>query len=527
VFTSKNFHPTLRLAAVAVFIFCFFARCSAFPIADEVDFMKPIEGWLIHGPQIQGLWHAPLYPWFLSVLGKIFGFSAANFRSLGFLCALIAMGLVYRAACLIKPKLEEWQLTLIVWLTALNPVLIGSSLLLDYDTTLLVASTALYFFLLVRHYYKPQKNMVLVFGGALALALLSKETTPLVYPLGLIVLDGPKKGFVKSTQNAFAVGLVGVALFCLVALSWCEWFDIPFSAIFQMDLLGLKLHGAGGGPSSDDIWNNLWIKNLSIDLDRVAAFFWNGLRRFTSLARAGAMAVGRSRFGCSDDDVYVCVAPNDLSFSEVYGADFDLVAVAIRSFSVEKGRKTLCLSIERCACVNCGVIFSAADPFQVLYGRTLKELPSAILPFLLVFAVWVGIYQRRSRLRFLVCALVLGHSVAYVREIFLSSYSATYWYGESALHEADRITREWRKEHPSGAIYSPAKDIAFVTRAQGTMYMPMDLMLGAATGLCEKSEVLVLTRVREESSFFRAFQMAPYRKCLKITVGRDLAIGMR
>ena len=66
-------HIVLRLAIVALYCICFFKRAGYPPLADEIDFLKPLHKWVTDGPQRWGVFHAPYYPWFESWLGRLFG----------------------------------------------------------------------------------------------------------------------------------------------------------------------------------------------------------------------------------------------------------------------------------------------------------------------------------------------------------------------------------------------------------------------------------------------------------------------
>lgn len=523
-----NLHFALRLAAFAVFAACFAFRAGDLPLADEVDFMKPIEAWVSGRPQIAGLWHAPFYPWFLSLAGKVVGFSPAVFRFIGFLTSIGAAIFVYKAARLVLPRLGEWPLTLLWGLTLLAPVTLGSALLLDYDTTLLVVTTAFYFYLLVAHERKALRYPILTFGAVIGLCLMSKETTPLVYPLGFWILETPRRGVARAFARAVLVGIVGVLVFLALTWAWCLWFDLPLSAVFAMDLLGLKVHSAA---TSTVFLAQIWSKVFPafwVSLPLMALFVW----RLPRLWRLSASIRAITAVVIAVLLIYTFVLRQMTYYFPKYMAPVLVWLPWLVFVSETWPAKAKLMSKTDRVMVGAILIWFLVfcEPLGVLHGRTLRELPGALLPYLVPLAAVyaLGLLRRSKALRIeiLIYVMALGASLAYCRDVLLTSKAVTYWYGEKALLEARETIGQWRSLNPNGAIYSPAKDIAFVTREFGTKYVAMDPMLGLSEKLCaQRTPLLVVTRVREDNSILKASQMAAYRSCLKLQQKTHIIYG--
>ena len=524
-----NLHFALRLAAFVVFVVCFALRAGDLPLADEVDFMKPIEAWVRGRPQVAGLWHAPFYPWFLSLTGKALGFSQTVFHFIGLLTSLGAAALIYKAARLVLPRLDEWPLTLLWSLTLLAPLTLGSALLLDYDSTLLVVTTAFYFFLLVAHDRKPLRHAVLAFGGVIGLCLLSKETTPLIYPLGFWILETPRRGVVRAFAAAAVAGIVAILVFLAFTSLWCAWFNLPLSAVFAMDLLGLKVHSAASSTMArPDLLAKFWGKIFPafwVSLPLAALFLWRlprlwKMNRAIQAITAVVIAVLLA---------YTLVLRQMTYYFPKYMVPVLIWMPWLVFVSGPWPKKT---SRTELLLIGAILIWFAAfcEPLQILYGRSLREIPSAVLPYLVPIVIWLVLRARTKTKVFafqtLVYVMALGASLAYCREAIVSSKAVTYWYGEKALLEARETIKEWRSMNPEGEIYSPAKDIAYVTREFGTKYVAMDPMLGLTEKLCaQQAPLLVVTRVREDNSILKAFQMDGYRRCLKLQQKTDTVYG--
>lgn len=518
----------LRLAALALFGACFWMRAGRFPVADEVDFVKPIEAWVTSGPAREGLWHAPFYPWLLSLAGKVFGFTLGVLRAPGFFTTLFAAILAERAARHVARRGEEWKCSLVFVLTLLSPFALGSALLLDYDTSLLVASTALYFHLLVRVDSGSFARTVALFGGALALCLMSKETTPLVYPAGLILVLAARMPWARAASWATASGALGVALFLFASWLWCSVYSLPLGAVFEMDLLGLRIHGGmNPGLQRTGLVFSLWNKAVPA--------FWVGVPlslAFLALLPRHLRARGGSAGVAVAVTLVLLVYTFALRQMTYYFPKYMAPVLPWLAWLVVVALPVPTLSMRSLALVTaalCAYFALAPDTLLVLYARTPAALALTLAIYLLPFIAWAFARATRKTLLPLsvFCALTsVGLSVGYVARALFSSHEITYWYGETALMEARAKLESWRAAHASGRIYSTVKDLAWAGRDLGARHIPMDNMVAMTEKICsEKEPLLIVTRKREESSLLTAPQLAGFARCLKLGTGRDIVWG--
>jgi hypothetical protein len=113
------------------------------------------------------------------------------------------------------------------------------------------------------------------------------------------------------------------------------------------------------------------------------------------------------------------------------------------------------------------------------------------------------------------CLMTL--SAVYCRMLIGEKKSIHYWIGESAIEQARMRVDVWRKKYKDGTIYVPSKDLAYALRDFGVEYKPKDSLENDAQKICEASKIkpiLLVTRIREDSSFLFSPQMKAYRNCL-------------
>lgn len=497
------------------------------PIADEVDFMKPLVAWIQQGPRAEGMWHSPFYNWLLMGLGRVYGDSLAVSRSVGLVSALIMLLCVRRATQAVAPALTPGLRCLVLAVVALNPATISTALLLDYDTTLLVAATALYFTMLLTT--DPSRRLLFLgrTGVALALCFMGKETTPLVYPIGVFVLVAASgKGWGRAILDSAAVAIIGAGLFLGAAALWCKAYHVHMPRMFDMDLLGLKIHGGAAATAGYGLARSLWVKLTPV--------LWMGLPGAFLFASALSH-------------------PKKILKEPGLAAVLSVVLAVLGAYTLALGQKTYHfpkymapalpwalwiglmanrhhfhdatpLKYTLFAAVLGIWHFLAPNPLLILHDRDAQSLIIYLIVAGLPFAA-AAFMVRPHRLALAVAGLMAV--VAHVKQGALTSRSITYWYGDTALVEAPPRVQAWVGGHPQGELYSPAKDLAWTLRGFGVEYQPRDLLAGNAESLCRsRSPLLIVTRDREDSSLSRATELARLRECLKPTaVHDDLVMG--
>lgn len=529
-------HLLLRAAIVVLFIVCFWRRAPFPAYADEIDFLSPIETWVKSGPNAHGLWHSPVYVSVLMWLGRAFGVSTAVFRSIGFVSISCAAGLLYSAALTLRPDLEDWRKTLLLGLVLLSPIALGASLLLDYDTTMLVAATSLYFYLLVRYSFEGTRTMhipsftrdVIVFGVALGLCLLAKETTPLVYPAGLMLVIWERT---DSFASAFARSVASAVLGCLIFLSfaglWCHYYSLPLSAVFAMDVLGLNIHGIETAPwrvmSTGAVF---WLKSMPLAWlgAPVGVLFFAKLPtlfRARGAVRAIAIVMLIVLFVYS-----VLLSQATYHFpkymSPVLLWIYWLVLVPERE---GLGHSNLTQTNFRTWAIGILLwfILIPVDPMRFVYERNFSSFMCFALVVAAPTVIWALVrylhlttWSRGSpRPSTLAILLTMGLSLAYCRNALLTNGSITYWYGDVAPIETREVVARWRMHHPNGAVYIPSKDMAWAVRDLAATYIQRENLGSHAPEICAMQKpFLVVTRIREDSSLLRWPDFESLRKCL-------------
>jgi len=514
-------------------------RAGDFPVADEVDFIRPLLKWVSDGPNVNGLWHSPFYPWFISLLGKAFGsLSYSVARSIGAVTAIASMLFMYFAAIKVRPLLSGWRHWVLIALALLGPVSLGPALLLDYDTTLLVASTSLYFLLLALfpRSRAPLAKWLLAFSAALALCFASKETTPFVYPIGIFVLLYRRLGFLKAVLAASVVLIAGFGLFLFVTWIWCWFYQLPLSAVFQMDLLGLRVHAGVPQPwAVKSTLNQIWIKTMPAFWLGLPLTFWALL----ALPRILVLGLRKPDRGTEDKTGFAAIAA--VIIAVIFGYTFALRQMTYHFpkymapvlpwitwlLIVREPVSLIKNQLERRRYIIWALFVALAfsvmkSPLNIAYNRTPSSLIIAAWPLLFFVLNQLGKPWRinqGSLLIFVTVGLALKYSVG----LLISPGSPHYWYAEHTLSESVLIAKEWKLQNPSGQVYSPAKDIAFATRDTGSLLRNKDEMIGISKLLCSSSEPwIVITRKREDSSLVRAPELELLLKCKKeFWEGRD------
>ncbi|MEW6056691.1 MAG: hypothetical protein AB1540_08755 [Bdellovibrionota bacterium] len=539
-FEPLKLHLIARLAAVFIFLAAFFLRAGDFLIADEIDFAKPLAKWVTDGPQREGLWHSPFYPWLVSNLGRWFGFTPAVKHSIGFFTIIVTAMFLYRAALAVRPRLEEWKRTALIVIGLLFPVSLSSSLLLDYDTTLLMAATAGYFYLIASHYSdsgnrkKPVGDFskIAVLGSSLGLCLMAKETTPLVYPLAIFVAEWRRSSFVRGLFLSVCSAVWGIFFFLGAAWSWCQYYALPLSAVFEMDLLGLKIHGGAAAPWAVlSMQASLWVKSFPVIWvgPPLLVLFVAYLPRFF---RGNGATGGITAVIVAVLLAYTFVLRQMTYYHPKYMAPvlpwLAWLCILELPSKLEASRSSL---LGWMAGIFAWFLV-LSSPLEVLYSRHLTALLQSLMIFLGPLAFWV-VFRFSSQVKkrsvipnasMMVLFLTLGLCASYAKSALFSGRSITYWYGEQAISEAVAIAKKWQANYPDGALYAPAKDIAWATRSLNGVELPKDELAAQSSRLCGKKDpFLIITRVREDSSLISGRGLERLRTCLKhVQIGKDI-----
>jgi hypothetical protein len=522
-------------------IFLFFWACGATraPLADEIDFLKPLQLWISDGPKVQGLWHAPFYPWILMYLGRLNSQGAIWVpRLLGALSLLVALWFMIKASTISRPVMKPSDRFLWLLTTVLAPATIGSSLILDYDTTFLIASTSAYFFYLIKEEPKPNWKYVMKLGSLIGLCLMSKETTPLIYPIGIFLRVTHSSGIVRGFLTSVFSLLLAIALFLATTAVWCKIYGIHMARVFDMDLLGLKIHSNVASAVSQNAnatqlfttnsWRAIWVAITPwLWLGPVSIFLlgdaFHAPKRLWQ-ERNGPFSVGITVV--SIIFVYTFLLSQKTYHFPKYMAPV-LPWILWLGFHMRGAAGAPAAAripgVMIYALFTAGWFMLAPNPLMVLYARD----AAGMITYLLIWGIPFGlIYMVRPRPAALL-VLALTGNIGHLRDMVLTNRSVTYWYGETTLADVEHALAPWLSQKGNALIYSPAKDIAWALRNRGAEYEPRDLLASRAQTICDSQMPhIIISRHREDSSLSRSPELNTLKSCLKEVVTKgDLVIG--
>jgi 4-amino-4-deoxy-L-arabinose transferase-like glycosyltransferase len=177
--------------------------------------------------------HPPVYMWCLGVALRVFGQFEATARGLGVAFGLITLWLVYHVARCITPK-DDGRLSgaLAVALCAVNPYFIQACLLIDIDGTLYTPLLLLLVYLALRLEQSSLWVRVLLLSTVFALALGTKMTTVLVFPVVLSLYRSLRTKSWNGVWEGALVGGVGTALFISAYWAYSQLMGLDFSSLF-------------------------------------------------------------------------------------------------------------------------------------------------------------------------------------------------------------------------------------------------------------------------------------------------------
>ncbi|MGE0615207.1 MAG: glycosyltransferase family 39 protein [Bacteriovoracia bacterium] len=534
----------MKLAILVAFLAAVAMRIGGPAIADEVDFLLPIQAWVQGGPQPAGLWHTPFYPWFLSLLGKVFGLTPAVARSIGVVCMLATAVLIYRTACLLWPRLDtesDAWISRAVWAAALGqPLLYASALLLDYDNTLMTLATAYYFYLLVKYALEPARSswkMIAHLGIAMGFCLMGKETTPWCYPIGALVLFGQlairrgasnAQAALRAAGQSIAVACLGAAVFFGAIGIWCASFGISPFKVFEMAVLGLKVHGGTSLLESRGVATFVWVK--------VFPLFWLGLP-VLGLLISGGRKLGKTTALYPVFAVMAVVFftytflinqmtyqfPKYMLSMLVWLAPLGVATVDAPTWSRMQNRVWLGLS----------ATLGLFGPWVMapLYYRMPISFLAPAQPVAFVLAVtWFLRKRFPDAWRMAWVLASLAFAVSYFHALIPGNRSPAYWPGEQAMAEAHQalapyLTGEY-------ALFSPIKDLAYEFRSAGMTHLKLSELPEMMAERCASgAPAVVVSRIREaetvlaaEESISLALKDRPCR--FTTNRGQDIVIGV-
>ena len=522
---AKPSHTAIRVLAFIIFVMVFIVRARDLPIADEFAFLEPIEKWVATGPQSYGLWHTPFYPWVLMLVGNCFGIvSAVTSRSVNLICVLFSALAMWRTASLLRPKLNHAQVSSLIIFSLLSPMALACTLLLDYDTTLLVASTSFYFYCLARFKDAGWKIQTAVSGLALALCLMSKETTPIFYPAAILVLISERFGVLRGLLATLFSFFIGAAVFAAFSWAWCAFYHLPFAMIFEMDLVTFQTQGGAKAVWAQmSVGQSLWTKLFPI--------FWAGVPmvtlfafRLPELLKKGGVVRAITLVVLGVILVYTFALNQRTYYFPKYMAP---VLVWLPWLCVVSEKK---LTVSRWWAVGIisWFVFIPIDALCVLYLRGIQSLALSLCIIFVPLAVrfFLRIANRPSLGEFTIL-LGIGLSANYCREALLTSHSITYWYGERANNEAQELIAKWRLQHPDGTIFALARDFAYNNRASQVVYASKSQMEDRTRSICaDPHSTLIVTRLRDDASLAIASELQGLSRCLKVVQKKgDLVFG--
>jgi 4-amino-4-deoxy-L-arabinose transferase-like glycosyltransferase len=249
------------LAAVGLFAVLFFQQASAPYVMDEAEFPLVAKGIADTGRPVYyrgedlaanlGIWHPPLYQYTLGIWESVFGPSHVAVRVYGLVCFLTAAAF---GALLIRrlfPERGAWLAALWTVLFLVHPYAVESALLPDIDSTVLVALTAICFWLvgetLVRRRWSPTSTAA-AFGVVVGLAFLAKLTTPFaLFAVAVTTIALATRSVRQTVAGASMVAGVAAVLFGVVwgGIAWAAnlSFTYPFTFTYTSATTRSSAHG--------------------------------------------------------------------------------------------------------------------------------------------------------------------------------------------------------------------------------------------------------------------------------------------
>ena len=357
---------------------------------------------------------------------------------------------------------------------------------------------------------------MLVFGLAFALCLMAKESTSLVYPLGLFVLLLRPFGARRALLLSGLSWLLGLAVFLSLTALWCAHYGIALADVFAMDTLGFRILGVAPAPWSHlSAARMLWL--------RVMPVFWLGIpltilffSRIPALFRAGGAVRAIATVVLVVMFAYTMFLRQTTYLFPKYMAPVLLWVPWLMLVLEPENNSITNLRPENfrnwATWILAWFVVSPFDPMSVLYTREPKTLLLGLALLAVPTIIWGAVrYLNLTRWAHgsprpstLALLLSIGLALLYCRSALVSQGSVTYWYGDKALPESRELIVRWRAANPNGRIYAPAKDMAYANLDLGVEYLSKDELADHGREFCKQPiPMLVVTRVREDSSLSR------------------------
>ena len=173
-----------------------------------------------------------------AVLG-VTGWGDGRLRWIGIACFLLTLWLVWSLGERWEPGSGLPAATAVLW----HPLAVNSSWTLDYDQTLMVPLVTAWCLVLAMRPHAERWSDAWWAGGAMALALWAKMTTPLVMPPALFLAHGFRGQWRTGRLAAVRIAAIGGGLFALAwfAYSWSH--GLPVWALVHGRLMEVLLRG--------------------------------------------------------------------------------------------------------------------------------------------------------------------------------------------------------------------------------------------------------------------------------------------
>jgi hypothetical protein len=187
-----------------------------------------------------GMWHPPAYEYALATAVLVAGDHNWAYRSVGLLCLLASLVIVWRLSRVIAPRAPGPVRALAVALPLLSPLVMEGSLFVDLDNTTLLVSLVL----VIGRFLRPGDPYtiarVVELSLLLCLTLLSKLTTPFVLMGCLALYAALRPQPLKGVLSVVVASVMGVVLFAILYWTYCRLLSYPARFMFDFSYLGKR-----------------------------------------------------------------------------------------------------------------------------------------------------------------------------------------------------------------------------------------------------------------------------------------------
>lgn len=482
-----NISSRIHKLVIPLVIFTIFSIYLAFAlpsfnrpfVADDTTFAQEAE----RPPNLDALWHPPLYCDILRALTNGFKLTRENLRLFGIFCFAVNLVFIYFLSQEISKNWKSGLLACLLFAT--HPMAIQGSLILDIDNTILAVLSTVFVFYFVRTYTEELSIHDLFMGGLFFVFLWAKFAVPLIFISSVFLFYVLKKDFGAGIRKTLLIGGLGTSVFIVVWLLYAKAYSLPYLGVFErsLDVLGEGLSGSSLPVLRElplrivrvALWLCpylvlIWFLMVSL---RIRNYFQN-----KSLEMSDFCLLYISLIFI----VHIFIGGTSFGFAKYHYPVLPILSVLISDFffklDVRPNRKTF---------IFCGIIGLFFLPF-VIFGVgdliysinytlrqivifTPEELPSFLgnftmrlgLYFLLLivgFLVIPIIYKKRNWLKAVVTLTLI---LAFLGNLSLdvmqkrADYFTTYCYGRD-IAETERVEdffKELKARDPDGIIIGP------------------------------------------------------------------------